>query len=179
MSILVKDKILTYHSCETCLGWVGVVGSDAGLKKVILPLKSESAVLEQIVGYGCRIEIHDSGSLVDLTDRIKRYFEGQPVEFSDKLDLADATDFEQAVWRAVGKIPRGQTRSYGWVATELGLPKAARAVGQAVGRNPVPIIIPCHRVIRREGIIGSYHWGTERKQALLGWEWARTASHSD
>jgi methylated-DNA-[protein]-cysteine S-methyltransferase len=165
--MLVKDKIWNYDFFQTDVGWVGVVGSENGIKRVILPLESRRSLLDRIVGYGCRLENRDSDSLADLVNRLKQYFHGQPVEFRDELDLDSASDFEKAVWRVVRSIPRGQTRSYGWVAKEMGLQKAARAVGQAMGRNPVPIVVPCHRVIRGDGSFGGFGGGLKLKKYLL------------
>ena len=162
-----KADALTFAVCETCLGWTGVIGSANGLKKVILPLKSKEAVLGQISSYGCEAGNHDAACFAELTDRMKRYFDGEPVDFADKLDLAGTTRFQQRVWLTVRSIPRGETRSYGWVANQLGLPKAARAVGQALGRNPVPIVIPCHRVIASDGKLGGFGGGVEIKKLLL------------
>jgi methylated-DNA-[protein]-cysteine S-methyltransferase len=164
---LKKAKALTCAVCQTCLGWTGVIGSPDGLRKVILPLKSKEAVLGQIASYGCEVENHDFASFTELTDRIRRYFGGEAVDFADKLDLAGTTRFQQNVWLTVRSIPRGETRSYGWVASQLGLPKAARAVGQALGRNPVPIVIPCHRVISSDGKLGGFGGGVEIKNFLL------------
>ena len=75
------------------------------------------------------------------------------------LDLRGSTEFEQAVWLKALEIPRGEVRPYGWVAAEIGRPKAVRAVGTALGHNPVPLIVPCHRVVRSDGMIGQYSLG--------------------
>jgi AraC family transcriptional regulator of adaptative response/methylated-DNA-[protein]-cysteine methyltransferase len=80
------------------------------------------------------------------------------------------TDFDVAVWRTLLKIPQGFATTYSDIAAYLGKPKAARAVGSAVGRNPISFIVPCHRVLRKSGAMGGYHWGLARKQAILGWE---------
>ena len=80
------------------------------------------------------------------------------------------TDFQVAVWRTLLNIPRGQTVSYKTIAEKIGSPRAVRAVGMAVGANPIAYIIPCHRVIRYDGIIGNYRWGIERKKAILDQE---------
>lgn len=77
------------------------------------------------------------------------------------------TPFQKKVYRAILKIPRGETRSYKWVAEKIGDPNAARAVGNALNKNPYPIIIPCHRVIRSDGSIGGYAKGERKKRALL------------
>ena len=78
-----------------------------------------------------------------------------------------ATAFQRRVWKALQAIPRGETRSYGGLAQELGMPKAARAVGAAIGSNPVAIVVPCHRVIGKDGALTGYRWGMERKRKLL------------
>ena len=80
------------------------------------------------------------------------------------------TDFDISVWRTLMKIPQGSATTYSDIARHLGNPKAARAVGSAVGRNPVSFLVPCHRVLRKSGHLGGYHWGLARKQAIIGWE---------
>lgn len=86
------------------------------------------------------------------------------------------TGFQLKVWEALLRVPSGSVVSYEDIAVQIGLPGAARAVGNAIGRNPLPVIIPCHRVIRQTGEIGGYRWGAARKKALLGWEMARNES---
>ena len=90
-----------------------------------------------------------------------------------KLHLK-GTDFQLKVWETLIRIPEGSVCSYGKIAQEIGRPSASRAVGTAVGDNPVAYLIPCHRVIQASGAIGQYHWGSERKTAMIGWEMART-----
>jgi AraC family transcriptional regulator of adaptative response/methylated-DNA-[protein]-cysteine methyltransferase len=86
------------------------------------------------------------------------------------------TNFQLKVWQALLTIPSGRLTNYSDLAAKLGAPKASRAVGTAVGRNPIAYLIPCHRVIRSLGVIGDYRWGRERKQAMVGWETAHAAS---
>lgn len=83
------------------------------------------------------------------------------------FDLRGLSDFEQAVLRKALDIPRGELRPYAWVAREIGRPKAVRAVGSALGHNPVPVLIPCHRVVRSDGKVGEYVFGSPMKRALL------------
>jgi len=83
------------------------------------------------------------------------------------------TKFQLKVWEALLRVPAGSVISYRDLAIQIGLPDGARAVGNAVGRNPLPVVIPCHRVIRGAGEMGGYRWGTSRKKALLAWEWSR------
>ena len=91
------------------------------------------------------------------------------------LDIA-ATAFQWRVWDALTRIPAGSTRSYGEIAADIGLPKAARAVGQACGNNRVALIVPCHRVVREDGSIGGWRWGVERKRELLARERRRASA---
>lgn len=92
-----------------------------------------------------------------------------------KLHLK-GTDFQLKVWESLLTIPMGKLSTYGSLAEKIGHPKASRAVGTAIGSNPVAFLIPCHRVIQSSGKIGGYMWGTERKQLIIGWESSRTYS---
>jgi AraC family transcriptional regulator of adaptative response/methylated-DNA-[protein]-cysteine methyltransferase len=89
-----------------------------------------------------------------------------------KLHLK-GTEFQLKVWETLLKIPMGQLTTYGDIAKQIQLPKASRAVGTAIGDNPVAFLIPCHRIIQSTGVFGSYHWGNVRKTAMIGWEAAR------
>lgn len=95
------------------------------------------------------------------------YFAGRLRSFSVPCDLTGLPPFTQAVLSATARIPYGEVRSYRWVAERLGKPKATRAVGNALARNPIPIIIPCHRVIRSDGTLGGYALGMKWKKRLL------------
>jgi AraC family transcriptional regulator of adaptative response/methylated-DNA-[protein]-cysteine methyltransferase len=86
------------------------------------------------------------------------------------------TDFEVRVWQALLKVPMGRAVSYTDIARHLSQPAASRAVGSAVGRNPISFVVPCHRVLRGDGSLGGYHWGLTRKRALIGWETGRMAA---
>lgn len=94
-----------------------------------------------------------------------------------KLHLK-GTDFQLKVWETLLKIPMGQVTTYGNLAASVGHPKAARAVGSAIGDNPVAFLIPCHRVIQSSGLIGQYHWGSLRKTAIIGWESAKVTGEN-
>jgi methylated-DNA-[protein]-cysteine S-methyltransferase len=103
-------------------------------------------------------------------ERLRRYFCGNEVVFPDELDLSRATDFQRDVWKATQRIPFGATRSYTWVSKQINKPWAVWAVGQALGKNPLPIIIPCHRVLNLHGSLGGYSGGLEMKRYLLALE---------
>jgi len=98
---------------------------------------------------------------------LRAYFNGRLKSFSVPYDIAGLSSFTKAVLRETAIIPYGQVRSYKWLAARLGKPRAARAVGSALARNPLPIIIPCHRVVRGDGRIGRFALGSEWKKRLL------------
>lgn len=110
----------------------------------------------------------------DVVDQLEAYFAGELTEFDVAL-RHDGTEFQQRVWRALVEIPYGETRSYGALAESIGKPGAARAVGLANGRNPIGIIVPCHRVIGGSGALTGYGGGLHRKQLLLQLEQNRHA----
>ncbi len=111
----------------------------------------------------------DDGPFREARRQLEAYFEGELREFT--LELApEGTLFRQKVWRALLDIPYGATESYGALALRIGLPQAARAVGLANGRNPISIVVPCHRVIGKSGALVGYGGGLERKQWLLAHE---------
>ena len=112
--------------------------------------------------------------LVQAARELAEYFAGTRQTFDVTLD-AQGTAFQHRVWQALRRIHRGQLHTYGAIAQQLGLPAAARAVGAAVGRNPLSVIVPCHRVVGRDGSLTGYAGGLPRKQALLVLEGAATA----
>jgi AraC family transcriptional regulator of adaptative response/methylated-DNA-[protein]-cysteine methyltransferase len=118
--------------------------------------------------------VHDPLKTEPAVEPIFSFFKGSR---GGRIDLhVLGTAFQLKVWEALLRVPSGTVVSYEDIAVQIGLPGAARAVGNAIGRNLLPVIIPCHRVIRQSGEIGGYRWGTARKKALLGWEMARSES---
>lgn len=112
---------------------------------------------------------HDPPALADARTQLAEYFAGERTGFD--LDLVvNGTTFQRRVWRALRDIPYGQTISYGELARRIDQPSAARAVGLANGRNPISVIVPCHRVVGADGTLTGYGGGTERKQRLLDLE---------
>ena len=109
----------------------------------------------------------DHPVLQQAMQQLRQYLAGERHHFELPLDLRGGTLFQQSVWLALLQIPCGSTTSYGAIGQRLGKPKAARAVGAAVGRNPVSIIVPCHRVMGADGALTGYAGGLQRKQALL------------
>jgi methylated-DNA-[protein]-cysteine S-methyltransferase len=114
--------------------------------------------------------------LLEAERQLREYFAGERFVFDLELDPA-GTPFQRAVWSAVAAIPYGETRSYRDIATAVGRPKGFRAMGQANGRNPLPIVIPCHRVINTGGALGGYGGGLDRKKDLLKLEQTHAHRH--
>jgi methylated-DNA-[protein]-cysteine S-methyltransferase len=147
------------------MGWVGLLGSEAGLAAATPPQTSARAA-ERHLGDSLKDATPSTKPFRDTIERLKDYFAGKRVEFPNELDLSGATDFQRQVWRLTRLIPYGETRSYGWLARRLGK-RGARAVGQALARNRLPVIIPCHRVVGSDGSLGGYSGGVKTKSALL------------
>ena len=110
--------------------------------------------------------------LREAARQIDGYFAGELNVFDLPLDLSDGTDFQRAVWQALLALPRGHTCTYGELSARIGRPSAVRATGGAIGRNPISIIVPCHRVIGQGGALTGYAGGLARKRALLQLEGA-------
>jgi len=160
---------LRYTVSNIGAGWVGVLTSGCGLLRVTLPQDSAREV-ERLLGGRVRQAARADGVFTDLVKRLRDYFAGRRVAFNDELDLAAATGFQLEVWQLTRLIPYGETRSYGWMAEQLGKAGAGRAVGQALDRNPLPIIVPCHRVVAKDGKPGGYNGGVAKKGYLLRME---------
>ncbi len=148
----------------TTLGWVGLLASSKGLSRLALPQQDQEEVLREL---GQVAEApHNPSAFGDLPQRIIRYLSGERVKFADAVDLDGTSPFQRRVLDKLRRIPYGKTRSYGWVAQAVGVPQGPRAVGQAVARNPVPLIIPCHRVVGSNGL-GGFGGGLDLKRLLL------------
>ncbi len=102
---------------------------------------------------------------------IEAYFKGTRESFSHPMKFLTGTEFEQRVWLALRSIPFGETRSYKWLAEEVGSPRGNRAVGRALSKNPIPIVLPCHRIIKSTGKLGGYTPGEDIKRRLLAMEY--------
>ena len=145
----------TDREAETLLGRLAVSATPRGVSLIRLGRQTpgESGASRRLIERA-REELHD-------------YLRGQRVYFSVPVDLGGAPDFQAKVLRAAGNIPFGQARPYAWVAKRIGHPGAVRAVGTALGKNPVPLIVPCHRVLKSDGGVGGYIFGTRLKGRLL------------
>jgi len=140
---------MTLAATDTALVWVGFDGQKHEADTAAWPTSRDNAVLCQ------------------TAEQLQQYFAGERTAFDLPLDLGYGTAFQQSVWRSLLDIASGTTSTYGAIGLRLGNPKAVRAVGAAVGRNPISIIVPCHRVLGSDGSLTGYAGGVERKQALL------------
>lgn len=155
--------------CQTQAGWVGLLLSPRGLRALAYPHPSVEEALTNLQERWPEASFEKSAA-EGLKEQLRRYYAGKSVTFTAKLDLEGYTPFERRVWAVTSCIPYGQTRPYSWVAKEVGSPRAYRAVGAALAKNPIPIIIPCHRVIGKDGSLVGYGGGLEMKRRLLEME---------
>ena len=153
-----------YTEMESPLGTLQLTADDGALTGVHFPGQKHDRPPKP----GWR-RIDDEPVLVQARHELNEYFAGRRTRFDVRLD-AHGTTFQRAVWQALETIPFGEQRSYAWLAGRVGDPKASRAVGAANGRNPLAIIVPCHRVVGANGSLTGYAGGLDRKRWLLAHE---------
>lgn len=157
-----------FHDCPfgralimvTELGLCGLAFADAGQER--------TALADMMRRWPEADYVEDTAKTAAFVARIFKTSEwqaGQPLRI-----VFIGTEFETQVWQTLLRIPMGKATTYSDIAAHLGKPKASRAVGAAVGRNPISFVVPCHRVLGKSGSLCGYHWGLTRKQAILGWE---------
>jgi len=157
-----------YSLFKTKFGWMGIGANEYGLTTIILPQIDEDKVFSLIKKRLPKDNlVRNEEYFKGIKDLLMKYFEGKKVTFDYSLDLRFATIFEKKVFEATQSIPYGEVRSYQFIAKEVGSLKGGRAVGQALKKNPLPIIIPCHRVIQSNGKLGGFLGGVELKKRLL------------
>jgi methylated-DNA-[protein]-cysteine S-methyltransferase len=148
---------------------VAIARSPAGIASVRLPFGTRCEAVEAL-GDVPHIKAHGDDLLARAAVELSAYFEGERVAFTSPIDLQAVTPFRRRVLRRVAQVPYGEVVSYGQVAQSVGSPGAARAVGQAMAANPVPILVPCHRVIGSGGGLTGFGGGLALKAALLALE---------
>jgi AraC family transcriptional regulator, regulatory protein of adaptative response / methylated-DNA-[protein]-cysteine methyltransferase len=161
-----RGETIRFTTVETPLGWALVAASVRGI--CMTALGDDRAGLEAALRQRfpkAAIADEDAG-LGDWAQRVVRAIAAPGNATDLPLDIR-GTAFQARVWRALQQIPVGETRSYGEIAAALGQPAAVRAVGRACGANPLAVLVPCHRVVRKDGDLGGYRWGLKRKRALL------------
>jgi len=171
-----RKLTLSYITFETPLGWLVVAESPDGIALVDFlgpDCPTEDALISAVLRYYPDATLSpggDSGLLGKTKAYILAYLTNRVPLPGVPLDLRKGTGFDRTVWRAIETIAFGESRSYGQIAATVHSTGASRAVGRACGRNPVPILIPCHRVIRSGGKLGGYSGGLHIKRALLDME---------
>lgn len=152
-----------YGFCETPFGECCIAFSDSGICALIFPESHQNAY-DDLERRFPNLDFVENAEKADmLIAQIFAKGKNPPIHLI-------GTPFQLAIWQALQKIPKGQTATYAQIADAIGRPKAVRAVGTAIGANPIAFLVPCHRVIRTDGSLGGFRWGLECKKAMLKWE---------
>ena len=157
---------------DSPIGRLRLVATDQGLSHLLF----DQQVGEDPDSDGDAVEADDHPVLAAATTQLAEYFAGRRQEFDIPLDLT-GTEFQRAAWSALASVPFGETRSYRQQAEAIGRPKAVRAIGAANGKNPVPIVLPCHRIVGSDGSLTGYGGGLPIKEFLLNHEQAQSQKH--
>jgi AraC family transcriptional regulator of adaptative response/methylated-DNA-[protein]-cysteine methyltransferase len=166
--------LIRYGVHDTMFGQAFIAVTDRGICQLGFCANTDDASTElaSLRQRWPRAEILEAtDATAPFADAIRRHDAATPLALHLK-----GTNFQLQVWQALLRVPLGSVTTYDAIAKEIGAPTAHRAVGTAIGRNPIAMLIPCHRVIRKSGAVGDYHWGSTRKQALLAWESAQCLS---
>lgn len=174
---------LSYHLFETQIGWIGLAWSDAGLARLQLPERDRAATLRRLLATMPRHGSQAAQPVEELPQEIAavvaaitRYAAGEAVDLSAiAVDLAGVDDFRLAIYKAARRLGFGEVTTYGELAARAGHPGMARETGQALGSNPVPLVVPCHRILAAGGKIGGFSapGGSATKEKLLAMEGVR------
>jgi len=171
-----KGLCIEYGFCDSPFGTCLLAKTERGICWVsfLSDNTGPEALTDMLHNWDGARCVENDGQLKSLAERVFGPF-GGGTGASLQLHIR-GTNFQIKVWEALLSVPFGRLASYGDIAAKIGAPSASRAVGGAVGRNPVALLIPCHRVIRDTGVIGNYRWGEMRKRLLIGWEAVHSAS---
>lgn len=158
---------------STAWGWCAAALTGAGVCAFVLPMESRDAA-EGAVRRLAPGAAGLPGGMERLVRQVQAYFDGKRVAFDEPLDLSAGTDFQRKVWLQASGVPYGRVTTYSGLAKEIGRPNAARAVAGALARNPVPLLVPCHRIVGADGTLRGFSapGGVETKQAMLRLEGA-------
>lgn len=155
-------NISNFSYFSSTLGTLFVISTPKGVSNIIFGKDRFKQFISNLNG----VKLMEGGRAEKSAREIKFYLEGNLKEFGSELDLSSGTPFQASVWRELLKIPYGNVKTYREIAEKIGNPRAARAVGNAAGANPIPIIVPCHRVVGANGL-GGYSCGIQIKKRLL------------
>ncbi len=170
-----NTEIIFFSNFLTSFGYVYIAKSTKGVYQISFPYAAEKNITHPPLfskGLSKNIKFQrDDSFLRRETEILQKYFQGIQISFDFPLDLRQGTPFQKRVWKKLQEIPYGEHRSYKWVAEQIGQPQAARAVGMANNKNPLPPVIPCHRVIGSDGKLVGYASGLHIKRHLLEMEY--------
>lgn len=149
-------------------GWIGISETAKGIDAIALPKGSKRAIESDLRSLGGGpLEPGESARLQSASRQVLEYLAGTRETFDVPIDSSRSTPFQRRVWRVLQRVPYGKLRSYQWVAARVGGLHYARAVGNAVGANPLPIVIPCHRIVGQDASLGGFSCGLPMKRKLL------------
>ncbi|MDP4218738.1 MAG: methylated-DNA--[protein]-cysteine S-methyltransferase [Bacteroidota bacterium] len=171
-----RELVINYSYTESPFGSIMTASTTKGICHMSFAENKKEALHELKQRFPNAKFNHASDALQDNAVSLFNQDWSKPNKI--KLHLK-GTDFQLKVWNALLRVPMGSLTTYGDIAQAINNPKASRAVGSAVGDNPVAFLVPCHRVIRSTGLIGDYHWGQTRKSAIIGWEAVKTQPNVD
>jgi methylated-DNA-[protein]-cysteine S-methyltransferase len=161
---------VAYRDLDTPLGRLLLAATPAGLVRVAFPVEDADAVLASLADQVSPRVLRAPGRLDEVARELDEYFAGRRHAFDVPVDLQLARGFRRAVLEKLVDVPYARTVSYAQLAARTGSPRAVRAVGTACALNPVPLVVPCHRVVRSDGTPGSYRGGPDAKRRLLALE---------
>lgn len=164
-----KSIIPYYHLCSTAFGYTAILFQTEPflVKRIFLPHSHKKALKKRIQKTGPAKPGH-TRAVLNMCKEIQAYFEEDPIKAPWKfLDISGLTPLQRLVLETVSNVPNGEVRSYGQIAAQVGHPRACRFVGTTLARNPFPILIPCHRIVRADGSPGGFYGGTDLKKRML------------
>ena len=149
-------------------GWMGISESGKGIDRIVLPQTSKRRALAALREPASGVPVMERSSQLEQAQaQMLDYLAGTRQTFDVPVDLSQGTAFHRRVWRTLLRVPYGKLRSYQWVAARVGGRQYARAVGNAVGANPLPIVVPCHRIVAHDATLGGFSGGLPTKRKLL------------
>lgn len=161
-----KNKIIKYNSFKTEIGDIFIASTDNGICRLSIGSNENDFIKDLNNRHNYEI-IKDDDFLMNIIKNIKDYFSKKNKNIDYKIDFLEGTGFQRKVWNKLLEIEYGQTRSYKWIANQIGHKDAYRAVGNANSKNPIPLLVPCHRVTKEDGTLGGFSSGVWRKEFLL------------
>ncbi len=157
------DTVFRWTTIPTTVGNALIVAGPNGVRAIVLRFRDAAAEAARVAP-GC---VRDDTGLRPVAEALTGLIDGSRADFPHAIDLNQGTPFQRAVWKALMDIRHGETITYAELARRVGRPKAIRAVGQANGANPLPVVVPCHRVVAANGKLGGYTGGVDIKEHLL------------